>query len=58
MSENPLIATAVDTADGPGIGIILISLVMHSLIKIAPGSEMLGIPASETNEIIDPNFNN
>ena len=29
---------------------------MHSLTKIAPGSEILGVPASEINEITSPDF--
>ena len=36
------------------MGIILIFFSIHSLTKIAPGSEMLGVPASEINEITFP----
>jgi len=39
-------------ADGPGSGIILIFSFKHSLISIAPGSEILGVPASDIKEII------
>ena len=30
----------------------------HSFIKTHPGSEILGVPASEIRDIIDPDFNN
>ena len=43
---------AAATAEGPGIGKILIPLLIHSLTNIDPGSEMLGVPASEIKEII------
>ena len=56
FSEKPLIDTAVETADAPGIGIIFISFLIHSFTKIDPGSEMLGVPASEIKEIISPDF--
>merc|ERR1711991_996963 len=56
LSENPVIETAVTTAEGPGIGKILISLSMHSLINIEPGSEILGVPASDIKEIIFPDL--
>ena len=39
------------------MGIILISLLIHSLTRIAPGSEIFGVPASDTREIIEPDFN-
>ena len=42
---------AVATADGPGIGTILILFLTHSLIKTEPGSEIAGVPASEIREI-------
>ena len=44
--------------EGPGIGTILILFAIHALTKIAPGSEILGVPASEIRDIIDPAFNN
>ena len=50
--------TADETADGPGNGIMFISFLMHSLTNNVPGSEMLGVPASDTREIIRPCFNN
>ena len=56
FSEKPLIDTAVATAEGPGIGIILILFLIHSLTKIAPGSEILGVPASEINAIVSPDL--
>ena len=52
LSENPLSAIAVVIAEAPGMGKILISFLIHSLTKILPGSEIPGVPASETNEII------
>ena len=55
-SENPLIDIAVKTADGPGIGTILISFLIHSLIKTEPGSDIAGVPASEIRDIIFPDF--
>ena len=36
FSEKPLIDTAVATAEGPGIGIILILFLTHSFTNIAP----------------------
>ena len=44
------------SAEGPGMGNILISLLIHSLTKIEPGSEILGVPASDIKEIIFPDF--
>ena len=38
-------------------GIILMSLLTHSLTNIAPGSEIPGVPASEIREMVDPIFN-
>ena len=52
MSPKPLIEIAVVTADGPGRGITLIFCLTHSLIKIAPGSDIPGVPASEIKETI------
>ena len=48
--------TAVETAEAPGIGKISIAFSRHSLIRIAPGSETEGVPASETNETTWSNF--
>ncbi len=56
MSENPLAATAVVTADGPGIENILRLFFIHSFTRIKPGSEILGVPASDMSEINLPNF--
>ena len=50
--------TAAATAEAPGIGIILMSFLTHSLIKIFPGSEILGVPASEIKETFLFDFNN
>ena len=52
MFEKPLIETAAATAEDPGTGNILILFLMHSFIKIPPGSEIAGVPASEMMEII------
>ena len=46
----------LDTADGPGMGKILILFFTHSLTKMAPGSEILGVPASEIKDIVLPDF--
>ena len=56
LSEKPDIEIAAATAEGPGIGKILISLSIHSLTNIEPGSEILGVPASDIKEIIFPDF--
>ena len=48
--------TAVINADGPGSGIISILFLLHSLIKIFPGSEIVGVPASDIKDTIDPLF--
>ena len=47
---------AVETAEAPGIGIIFTLLLTHSFISIDPGSEILGVPASEIKDIIAPSF--
>ena len=38
------------TAEEPGIGHTLNFSSIHLLISIIPGSEMVGVPASEINE--------
>ena len=53
MSLNPLTETALETAEGPGTGDTLIPFLKHSFIKTHPGSEMLGVPASEIKDIKD-----
>ena len=52
LLENPLAEIAAVAADGPGIGNISILLLIHSFIKILPGSEIVGVPASEMIETI------
>ena len=52
MFEKPLIETAAVTAEDPGTGNISILFLMHSFIKILPGSEIVGVPASEMIETI------
>ena len=51
LSENPLSAIAVVIAEALVWENIILFLI-HSLTKILPGSEIPGVPASETNEII------
>ena len=36
---------------------MLIPFLAHSLTKIEPGSDTLGVPASEIRDTIDPLFN-
>ena len=57
MFEKPLIETASATAEDPGAGNISILFLIHSFIKIPPGSEIVGVPASEIIEIILFSFN-
>ena len=40
------------TADGPGIGNTFKFSSIHLLTSTLPGSEMMGVPASEINETI------
>ena len=56
LSENPLTETAAAKADGPGIGKISIVSSIQAFIKMAPGSEILGVPASDISEINLPDF--
>ena len=44
------------TADAPGIGTIGISEVIQPRRSGYPGSEMIGVPASETRAIASPVF--
>ena len=46
----------IQTDEGPGIGKMFILFFIHSFIKIIPGSEILGVPASEIKEIIELDF--
>ncbi len=46
---RPEMARAVVTADGPGMGTTSKPLSMVALINSYPGSDMPGIPASETS---------
>ena len=48
--------TADITDEGPGIGKTSILFSIQELIKIAPGSEILGVPASDINEIVSPDL--
>ena len=56
LSEKPLIDNAVITDETPGIGVTGISLLIHSLTNILPGSDIAGVPASEISEIILPSI--
>ena len=58
FSLKPLIETADVTDEAPGIGNVSMPSSTHLLIKIDPGSEIPGVPASEIREIINPFFNN
>ena len=44
--------TADVTADGPGIGCTSKFSFIHLLTKNTPGSEIVGVPASEIKDII------
>ena len=46
---KPLIDNAVIAAVAPGMGIISIPFFIAAEINLVPGSEMPGVPASETN---------
>ena len=46
------------TAEGPGTGKIEIFSSIHLLINILPGSEIVGVPASEIIDIILFSLNN
>ena len=54
MSEKPLIDNEVIIDEAPGIGVTGILLVIHSLTNILPGSEIVGVPASEISDTILP----
>ena len=43
-------------AEGPGTGIKFIPFFIHSLISIFPGSEIVGVPASDIKDTILFNF--
>ena len=47
---------AVATADGPGIGTILMLFLTHSLTKIEPGLEKAGVSGLEINDFIFSDF--
>ena len=57
LLEKPLTDIAAVAAEEPGTGNILILFLMHSFIKTPPGSEIVGVPASEMIEIILFSFN-
>ncbi len=49
---------AVVTDEAPGKGVISKLFLIHSFIKVEPGSDTVGVPASHTNEIVEPVLNN
>ena len=54
MFEKPHIEIAADTADGPGMGNTFILFFIQLFNNNFPGSDIKGVPASETREIIFP----
>ena len=56
MSSKPETETEAVTDDGPGIGVTLISLSTHDLTSKRPGSDKVGVPASEIRDKILPSF--
>ena len=56
-AEYDQIRQAAIEAEGPGIGVKLILFFILSLINIFPGSEIVGVPASEISETIFFDFN-
>jgi len=54
---SPDITSEVIIADGPGITSISISFSIASFIINSPGSEIQGVPASETRPTLLPDFN-
>ena len=52
LSEKPLIDIPAPTDEGPGIGKISIELLTHSWISNLPGSDIVGVPASDIKQII------
>ena len=53
---NPLIVSPVITAEVPGTGTTSISSFIASEINLTPGSEIAGVPASETNAQLSPDL--
>ena len=51
---KPDTTSAASGAEGPGIGIIDIPAAIVSLTNRYPGSEIRGVPASQTNAIALP----
>jgi len=51
---NPEAITALTNAHAPGIGIISISFFIASFTISSPGSDIPGVPASETIAIFSP----
>ena len=59
MNESvgkPLIVRAVITAEVPGIGTTSICSLIALEINLTPGSEIAGVPASETNAQFSPDL--
>lgn len=53
---TPAAERAVMTDDAPGMGMILICAFWQSCTRRYPGSEISGVPASETIAIVSPAF--
>ena len=56
LEGNPEAESAVTNAHAPGMGITFTPLSWQSLTRSSPGSEMAGVPASETRAIFFPSF--
>lgn len=61
MNENlsdgkPAALTAVVTAQGPGKASTAIPYSWASLVNLKPGSEIVGVPASDTRATLNPIF--
>ena len=55
-SGSPAIEAAAIQAEGPGTGMMGISASMHWISSRYPGSDMVGVPASDTSAIDSPAF--
>ena len=56
MLEKPLTEIAAVTDETPGIGVTFNLFFIHSFRIIFPGSEIIGVPASDIRDIIFPDF--
>ena len=51
---NPLNVRAAVTAEGPGTVTILMPFFIQAEINLIPGSDMAGVPASDTRAQLSP----